>query len=330
MNKFAKFAAVALAAVGMLAPSAFAAKGGNKPPKKLPGGWVYAWGDEFNGSKLDTSKWKCELGPVRNKGVFHSYVPEAVTVEKGMLVITSDHKTTRNPAYKENKPTWASSMKEQPWMSGSVTTQGIKHFTMPGRLEFRARIPKAPGVWPAIWTMHVNKYGWPANGEIDILEHISQQPNCVYTLFRWGENGGNKEHKVIRTTNIPDYSKNFHTYVLQWDEKEMFVEIDGKEVGKIKMSEANYPNGDNPLKTPCYLIINTAIGGHGTWPETARPQGYPVRFEIDYVRYYTKGDPKAVDALGRPVAKADDAAPADDGDASSTPKKKKGKKKKKD
>lgn len=39
-----------------------------KPPKTLPGGWVYVWGDEFNGSKIDAKKWKPELGVIRNQG----------------------------------------------------------------------------------------------------------------------------------------------------------------------------------------------------------------------------------------------------------------------
>lgn len=276
----------------LLAVPALWAAPKSKAPQTLPGGWKYAWGDEFNGNKLNTKKWKCELGPVRNKGASHSYVPEAVTVKNGKLIITSAAKKTPNPAYEEGSPAWPKSMKEQPYMSGSVTTRDIKHFTAPGRLEFRAKVPKAKGVWPAIWTMHVNKYGWPANGEIDILEHISQEPNRVYSIFRWGRGGGNQEQKVIRTTTIENYSKSFHTYALQWDEEEMFIEIDGKEVGRIKMSEAQYPNGDNPLLTPCYLIINTAIGGPGTWPEQPDPKQYPVKFELDYVRYYTKGDGK--------------------------------------
>ncbi len=99
---------------------------------------------------------------------------------------------------------------------------------------------------------------------------------------------GNEEQKVIRTRQFQDYSKKFHTYVLEWDESVMRILIDDEEVGRVNIADANYPNGDNPLKTPCYIIMNTAIGGQGTWPEQADPKDYPVNFEIDYVRYYTK------------------------------------------
>ena len=257
-------------------------------PRELPGGWVYAWGDEFNGTKLNEKKWKYELGVVRNHGASQAYTKSCVRLKNGKLQLISRAKETRNSTYKRNSDRWNEKIRTQPYASGSVTTRDVKHFELPGRLEFRAKVPKAKGAWPAIWTMHVNQYGWPANGEIDILEHISQEPNTCYSIFRWGANGTNQEHKVVRTTQFPDYSKEFHTYVLEWDEEMMRILIDNREVGRVAMAEANYPDGNNPLKTPCYIIMNTAIGGPGTWPEQPDASHYPVVFEIDYVRYYTK------------------------------------------
>ena len=260
-------------------------------PRTLEGGWVLNWNDEFDGSKLDLNKWAYELGVVRNHGSSQAYTKECVEVKGGMLRLHTIAKPTRNKTYKSGSTRWNEKIKEQPYASGSVTTRGVKHFKSPGRLEFRARIPKAKGVWPALWTLHLNKYTWPANGEIDILEHISQEPNTVYTVFRWGKNGTQQEYTPISTkTQIPDLSKDFHTYVLEWDDEVMRTLIDGKEVAHMKIDRANYPDGTNPLRTPCYLIMNTAVGGPGTWPEKPDASQYPVTFEIDYVRYYTKKD----------------------------------------
>ncbi len=259
-----------------------------RAPRELPGGWVYEWGDEFNGSRLNTNKWNYELGVVRNPGASQAYTRDCVRVRNGRLVITSRARETRNCNYREGSQHWNERIRTQPFASGSITTRGIRNFEAPGRLEFRARIPRGRGVWPAIWTMHENKYGWPANGEIDILEHISQEPDVCYSIFRWGRNGTNEEQKVVRTRRIPNYSRDFHTYVLEWDDQIMRILIDNEEVGRVNIADANYPDGGNPLRTPCYIIINTAIGGEGTWPERANPEDYPARFEIDYVRYYTK------------------------------------------
>ncbi len=259
-----------------------------KAPKTLPGGWVYEWGDEFNGSKLNTKKWKVELGVIRNKGTSQAYTKDCVQVKGGKLILHSRKKTTKNSTYDPKNPVWWAQIKEQPYASGSVTTHNVKHFQF-GRLEIRAKVPKmSPGVWPALWTMHVNKNPWPANGEIDILEAISQEPNTCYSILRWGKNGTTQEHKVIKTTHIKDYSKAYHLYVLEWDEQTMRILIDDKEVAKIDMNEANYPDGSNPLHSPCYLIMNTALGGQGSWPEPTTGEGFPVKFEIDYVRYYVK------------------------------------------
>ena len=259
-------------------------------PGTLEGGWRLDWADEFNGSRLDLKKWQYELGVIRNRDAVQTYTKDCVRVQGGKLILTSKARNTKNSNYDPRKEHWTHQIKTMPYASGSVTTRDVKHFECPGRLEIRAKVPKAKGVWPALWTMHANQYGWPANGEIDILEHISQEPNTCYSIFRWGKNGGDQEHKVIRTTQIPDYSKDFHSYVLEWDEEIMRILIDDKEVGRIRMEEANYPDGNNPLRTPCYLIMNTAIGG---WAEAPNAADYPAQFEIDYVRYYTKGNAAA-------------------------------------
>lgn len=283
-HTFPKLICTALALLG--AGAALSAP--EAPPSTLPGGWRYAWGDEFNGRKLNTKKWAYELGVIRNRGASQAYTKSAVSLSGGKLILTSSYKKTRNSTYVAGSDKWMEQIKTQPYSSGSVTTRGIKEFTAPGRLEIRARIPYAKGAWPALWTMHTNSYGWPANGEIDILENISQEADTCYTIFRWGKNGTQTEQKVVCRTHMPDYSKNFHVYILEWDDTTMRVLIDDKEVGRVNIADADYPNGDNPLRTPCYLIMNTAIGGPGTWPEQPDPKDYPVRFEIDYVRYYTK------------------------------------------
>ena len=188
-------------------------------PETLPGGWRLDWADEFDGSKLNTKKWQHELGVIRNQDAVQTYTKDCVKVRGGKLILISKARETKNSNYDPKKKHWTNQRKTMPYASGSVTSRDVKHFECPGRLEIRAKVPRAKGVWPALWTMHVNQYGWPANGEIDILEHISQEPETCYSIFRWGANGSNREHKVIRTTRIPDYSKDFHTYVLEWDEE---------------------------------------------------------------------------------------------------------------
>ncbi len=269
----------------------FAAIGQNaQPPKTLPGGWVYIWGDEFNGATLDKKKWKYEMGVVRNPDSFQTYTDRKknVRVERGCLVLEAHKETFPNINYKKDGKGWVDGTKDRPFTSGSVTTRGLYYLHF-GRLEIRAKIPRVKGVWPAVWTMHENKWGWPANGEIDILEHVSQDTNICHTVFRWGVDGGRKEALVQKQTRIPSYADDFHIYVFEWDKDMMRVEIDGKEIGRINVSDADYPDGaGNPLRTPCYLIMNMALGGNWCEHPDADGKGYPCKFLIDYIRYYQK------------------------------------------
>src|SRR5207245_7263892 len=51
-----------------------------------------------------------------------------------------------------------------------------------GRFEARIRIPYGQGIWPAFWMLgdDIDKVGWPACGEIDIMENIGKEPSVVH------------------------------------------------------------------------------------------------------------------------------------------------------
>lgn len=262
-----------------------------KAPKTLPGGWTLEWADEFTGGKLNEKYWSHEIGVIRNKGTQQSYTEKAVKLKGGYLVLRSEFKETKNENYKEGSSNWVQQAKTTPYSSGSVTTNKKLNFSF-GRLEVRAKMPEAKGAWPAIWLIGSNGWGWPKCGEIDILEHLSQSPGKCYMTLHWGANGTQSTKSKGFETNIPNPYDKFHVYAMEWDEKELKMFIDDKEVAKWDLSMADYPDGTNPFHTPHHLILNTAIGGQGTWPEAADGKDYPVEYIIDYVRYYTKKDSK--------------------------------------
>jgi len=70
-----------------------------------------------------------------------------------------------------------------------------------GYLEVRSTIPAKPngdqyrGSWPAIWMLgNGNGAGWPAHGELDIVEMVNGKPNCVMSTHSSGHHGGNPMH----------------------------------------------------------------------------------------------------------------------------------------
>ncbi len=264
------------------------------PPKTLEGGWVLDWHDEFNGSRLDQKKWKYDTG-LSNRGTAHCYTEDAISVRGGKLIITSRHQDTPNPNYNPEGKTWQTTTKVQPYSSGAVMTRGTKDFLY-GRVEVRAKFDDVTGIWPAIWLfadVPGNKWASPKCGEIDILEHVSQDAGLVQTAFHWGENGTLKLKSAHYTRQMDkkDFFNKFHTYTLEWNEGGGKIYVDGIHFGTFDSDLANYPNGEaNPFRRPQYLILNTAIGGAKTWPEQANPKEYPTDFVIDYVRYYVQAD----------------------------------------
>ncbi len=262
------------------------------PPTTLPGGWKLAWNDEFNGKSLNMKKWSYELGVVRNVGASQTYVKEAVKLKNGKLVITTTAKDTPCSTYKKDAKNWREKIEKQPYASGSITTQGKMSFKPGCRLEIRARIPKAKGSWPAIWLLNENGWGWPASGEIDIMEHITQEPDNCYSTFHWGKNGGTVDAMNTNKPVVEGMDSKWHVYSMEWDDKVISIRVDGVESARQVINAITYPDGRNPFRHPAYLIINTAVGGKGTWPEAPDASQYPCVFEVDYVRYYVKGGKK--------------------------------------
>ena len=254
-------------------------------PQKLPDGRVLVWHDEFNGKKLNPKKWKHELGVIRNYGAAQTYTKEAVRLSNGKLIITTKAKETPNANFSPGSTDWRKQRKSMPYSSGSVTTQGIKNFYH-GRLEVRAKVPGNKGAWPAIWLICDNGWGWPACGEIDVMEHASQHKDCCYATFHWGRNGGTHNDYDSKMPHRPGMTNGFHVYSMEWTDKEIILEMDGVVTNRFDISRTEYPNGKNPFRTPAYLIINTAVGGPGTMTEAPDASQYPCTFEIDYVRFY--------------------------------------------
>ena len=262
--------------------------GGNTAPKTLPGGWVLAWHDEFNGSKLDLKKWQPELGVIRNVGAAQTYTQDCIQFKNGMLVLKTEAKETPVSNFKPGSNKWFEQRKTMPYKSGSITTQGLKTF-FHGRLEVRANIPGNKGAWPAIWLICENPWGWPQCGEIDIMEHASQQHDMCHATIHWGKNGGDQDTYATHHPKINGLTGNFHLYWMEWDEKQIRLGVDKQTITTLNTDTVTYPDGRNPFRKGGYLIINTAVGGPGTMTEAPDASQYPCQFQVDYVRYYTKG-----------------------------------------
>ncbi|MEQ1799675.1 MAG: glycoside hydrolase family 16 protein, partial [Lacibacter sp.] len=145
-------------------------------------------------------------------------------------------------------------------------------------VEVRAKLPTGLGTWPAIWMLgnNISTAGWPACGEIDIMEHIGNQQNKIYgTLHHPGHSGGNGDGGTV---TIPNVSTEFHKYSLDWSAATIKISVDD-----VPFFTFNN-NSSLPFNQNFFIILNVAMGG--TFGGTIDPAFNSSTLEIDYVRVY--------------------------------------------
>lgn len=246
------------------------------------------WADEFNRKGApDPKNWAFEKGFVRNNEL-QWYQPENAYVRRGKLIIEGRKERKPNPNYKSGSQNWREKREAIDYTAASLKTSGL-HQWQYGRFEMRGRIDTSPGLWPAFWTLGVSK-PWPHNGEIDIMEYYR---GMLLANVAWGSEQPYKAvwrdpRKPVSSFRDPDWSKKFHVWRMDWDEKAIRLYVDDELLNEVSLSETVNRDGSgfNPFHQPHYLMLNLAIGGdNGGDPTGTR---FPTRFEVDYVRVYQR------------------------------------------
>jgi beta-glucanase (GH16 family) len=238
---------------------------------QAPGGWSLVFSDEFNSAgSPDTSKWAYELGYIRNnEKQFYTSRPQNIRVEGGNLVIEA-----RKEAYEGFDYT-----------SASINTLGRHEFLF-GKVEVRARLPSAVGTWPAIWTLGANRAqaGWPACGEIDIMENVGFDPLRIHSSVHTTAYNHTIGTQKTASLSIANPADDFHVYTMEWAPTQIDVSIDGQKFFTFR----NEGTGSRtwPFDKPQYLLINLAIGGAWGGQKGIDDGRFPHRYLVDYVRIY--------------------------------------------
>ena len=232
------------------------------------------WSDEFNTpGHPDTTKWAYNIGTGsdgwgNNELEYYTNSNNNARVENGNLIIE---------ARKEN-------LGGQNYTSARMLTQGKADWTY-GRFEIRAKLPAGVGSWPAIWMLgsNIDQVGWPACGEIDIMEHVGKSLNEIHwsahsKLYNWPK-GTQKTAKAF----INDVTTSFHVYTLDWSKKEMKFYVDN--VLYLTVENENKSDEYYPFVAPQFLLLNLAVGGGFGGPKVD-DSIFPIRMEVDYVRVY--------------------------------------------
>jgi len=230
-------------------------------------GYSLVWEDNFDGSSLDTLAWNHETaqpGWVNNELQRYTKA-ENIELNKGELHII---------AKKENNE----------YTSGRINTKGKRAFTY-GLVEMKAKIPQGTGTWPALWMLgqNIDTVGWPACGELDIMEHVGKHPNFIHSTIHNNSGYGSSPYTGI--LQITDPFNEFHIYGMEWTKEFIAFYIDGKLVYHYQPDVKNMDTW--PFDKPFFLIFNVAIGGDWGGP-VVDDKLFPAAMDVDWVKVYQK------------------------------------------
>lgn len=269
--------------IGLLANCSSVAPVQPTPTVKPVSSYQLVWADEFNQDGTpNPDNWNYEKGFVRNEE-FQWYQPENARCENGLLVIEAKKENLPNPTYVAGSTNWRTKRKTIDYTSACLITRGKQQWQY-GRFELKARIDIRAGLWPAWWTLGVQK-PWPANGEIDIMEYYNGK--ILANIACLGSSNQTEWHSKTQAVDS-QWASQFHVWRMDWDENSIALYVDDKLLNVVPMSQLSNKDGSgfNPFKQPHYMLLNLAIGGqNGGDPSTT---SFPNRYEIDYVRVYQK------------------------------------------
>ena len=233
-------------------------------------GKTLVWSDEFDGESIDLSHWTYDLGASGwGNQELQNYTSDSENsyVNDGNLFIVA----------RENGIHFT---------SARMKSIGLQEFQY-GRIDVRAILPKGQGIWPAIWMLGANypTVGWPACGEIDIMELIGSSPNTVHGTIHYGTDW--TQHNYTGSgTSIPwteTFSDEFHVFSIDWDENGITWLLDDQPFYTI--DNAVTGSQPYPFDNPFFFIMNIAVGGQ--WP--GYPDAtteFPQFMAVDYVRVF--------------------------------------------
>ncbi|WP_406709523.1 family 16 glycosylhydrolase [Trueperella pyogenes] len=252
------------------------------------------WADEFNGPKIDESKWNIIDGMANHGAIYNR---GAVGIKKGLegdkdngyLAINSKNHGTKEALKKavgwdpypgqplNDKQTWSSGRLE------SKNKYSFKH----GRMAVRAKVNDSQGIWPAIWMLAQDETG---HDEVDVLEYLGQEPWTAYMTNHFGVWGYDKGSDSRNASIYEAWSQKFHVYEVEWSPEKITWFIDGKERFTTKRDCAK--SCDSLHSLPMFPILETQVGDGWVGPvdTTKRWTKQDSDFLVDWVRVYQKAD----------------------------------------
>lgn len=251
-------------------------------------GYELVWEENFDGASLNPDVWNVETAiGIWNTGAnqeLQHYRAENVSVGpdglgNNALIIT---------AKRENYNGYQ-------FTSGRINTRS-KVAARYGKIEARIKLPQlANGFWPAFWMLG-SKNGWPASGEIDIMEaghsqgiQTNLQERTLNGALHWEHAdayaGYGPQALAPEGTSLYDYNR----FIMVWTPTRIEMFLNDATTPYFAM-DITGADAEEFRDWAHYFILNLAVGGSFTG--ITNPAGItapmPANMYVDYIKVYQK------------------------------------------
>jgi beta-glucanase (GH16 family) len=234
--------------------------------------------EDFNGPKLDRTKWNVEVTGNTVNDEQEAYVDSASVLyfvhgkaaegaKNGALVI----KAVYHPGYTSKEG------KKYDFLSGRINTRKKMEFTY-GTASCRMKMASGAGLWPAFWAL--GEGNWPDCGEIDMMETVGDSSwisNAMHGPKYFGNTPLAYRYFLPHKSTVDQW----HVYSVDWTPDKMVFKTDGivtytvtkamvEKYGRWAFDNAKfiilnfalgggYPNGVNKIKSPYFGISQATV-----------------------------------------------------------------------
>lgn len=237
--------------------------------------WVCTFGDEFNGNKLDLTKWTPQLTATSGfdqAGACYTDSTNNISVSGGVLKLTN------------KRAAFASTCKSPRGNFSTRNTSGMvstyTKFTQTyGRFEMKAKFStsRQPGIQSAFWMYpEVTDAVWPINGEIDIAEWYSKYPDLVIPFLHY-QSSYLDPYSTKNTCKVPNVGGTWHTYAVEWTPTYISFIYDDQ-VCLTNVAAA----GKYPFNKAYMLALTQLVGTGPNAPNWMTPSTNTM--QVEYVR----------------------------------------------
>jgi len=229
------------------------------PPSN--GEWVLTFDEEFLGDSVNYDVWESDKYP-GGGSILSSRGPDNLEVKDGLLYMLTKKE-------KKADKNWTTA---HMWVKPTVFRQSYGYF------ESRYKICAANGINNAFWLMTHPSLVTDStqNFEIDINE--GHYPNEVCPTYHHYETGEHKSNSKAYRAGY-DLSEDYHTYGLEWTEKELIYYFDGIEIARYVNANAH---------VPLFPYLSSAVL---SWAGSIGDEADGTAQIVDYVRIWqTKAD----------------------------------------